>query len=636
MGEQQVDKEMSGEALRSFMQRLLTDLRALEHMIAEGMIERGVRRIGAEQELFLVDRSMRPACRAPELLERLGDPHFTHEIARFNLEANLDPQPFGGACLSRMERQLVELVDKARAAAAELGAEVVLAGILPTIRKSDLHLENMTPMPRYDALNRAMSRLRGGDYEFRIKGMDELAVNHDSIMVESCNASFQVHFQVGAEEFPKLYNIAQLVAAPILSLAANAPVLFGRRLWRETRIALFQQSVDTRGSSHDIRERLPRVTFGRSWVRESVLELFREDIKRFRALLGAQVDEDPFASLDAGEVPRLKALMLHNGTVYRWNRACYGITDGKPHLRIENRILPAGPTPLDEVANAAFWFGLIKSLSEEHDDVAEKLEFDAARENFFAAAQHGLSAQFTWLGGKVYPAAELLRERLLPAAREGLLAAAIPAEDVDRYIGVAEERVRAEQTGAQWALQSLAAMREHGTLGERLNALTKATIARQQGGEPVARWPLAAIEEAGGWKHNYMRVEQFMTTDLITVHDDELVELVAKLMEWERIRHVPVEDHAHHLVGLVSYRDLLRVLGAGSGGAAPRAVSEVMKRELVTVAPGDDTLHAIALMREHRIGCLPVVKDGRLVGVVTEHDFMDIAAELLAQKLQES
>ncbi len=637
MGDQTANRDLSGEDLRAFMKRVLTDLRALEQMIAAGMIERGVRRVGAEQEMFLVDGAMRPAMRALDVLREVDDPRFTTEIGLFNLEANLDPRIFGGDCLSPLEAQLDDVLAAARRAAGACQTDVVLTGILPTIRKSDLGLDAMTPIERYFALNRAMSRMRGGAYEFRIKGIDELIVNHDSVMVEACNASFQVHFQVGAEEFANLYNIAQFITGPILAVAANSPLLFGRRLWRETRIAVFRQSVDTRSTNQHLRERSPRVTFGRSWVRNSVIELFQEDISRFRALLGVEDDEDPFASLERGQTPRLKSLRLHNGTVYRWNRACYGLTDGKPHLRIENRVLPAGPTPIDQVANAALWFGMISAMAAEHEDLAGEVEFDVAKGNFFAAAQHGLAAQFTWLDGKVYPARELLLERLIPDARQGLATAGIDQADIDRYLGIIERRVEAGVTGADWLLGSLGSMKDKGTAGERLNALTAATLARQKEGRPIAEWEPARLEEAGGWKFNYLRVEQFMVTDLFTVQEDELIDLVANLMEWERIRHVPVEDPQHRLVGLVSYRNLLRVLAQGRGGGdqSTIAVSEVMKKDPVTVAPEANTLEAIALMRRHKIGCLPVVKDGRLVGLVTDHEFMDIAAELLEQKLRE-
>lgn len=619
------------------MRNLLDDLRALERMLEDGWIEANLRRVGAEQEMFLVGPGFRPASIATDVLDVIDDRHFTTELARFNLEANLDPLVFEGDCLSKMEAQLVELVAKARDTAQKCGGDIALCGILPTLRKSDLGLDNMAPVPRYFALNRAMTKLRRGSYDFQIKGIDELIVKHDSVMLESCNTSFQVHFQVAAHEFARLYNIAQAVAGPVLSACTNSPLLFGRRLWRETRIALFQQAVDTRSSSHELRERRPRVSFGREWVRKSVTELFQEDIARFKILLGGDYDEDPFAEIRAGRAPKLKALSLHNGTVYRWNRPCYGITNGKPHLRIENRYLPSGPSIIDEVANAALWFGLVSALARDIDDVTEHLDFEDALSNFTAAARNGLSSEFTWLDGEETPARDLLCKKLLPMARSGLERGNIDGNDIDRYLGVIDKRVRSKQTGAQWFHESLSEMKGRGTEGERMSALTASMVRQQKEGRPVSEWETASVEDSGGWKNHYVLVEQFMTTDLFTVNEDEPIDLVASLMDWEKIRHVPVEDHEDRLVGLVSYRSLIHLMAQGelAKRGEPIPVSEVMKRDLVTVGPGTTTLEAVALMKEKGIGSLPVVKDDKLIGIVTERDFMDIASELLEEKLKE-
>jgi CBS domain-containing protein len=636
MGELKIKEAPGTNQLRAFMRCLLTDLHALEQLLDRGMIESGIRRVGAEQELFLVDKHWRPAPVNLAVLEKLDDPHFTTELARFNLEANLDPLVYGGDCLSRMERQLEELLDRARLAAAACDAEIILTGILPTLRKADLDLTNMTPKPRYHELNRALSRLRGGPYEFRIRGHEELLLQHDSVMVEACNASFQVHFQVDAEEFAGLYNIAQAAAGPVLAAATNSPLLFGRRLWRETRIALFEQAVDTRSSIEHLRERSSRVSFGRSWVKRSVLELFKEDIARFRSVLGDSFDENPFEQMERGEAPSLKALCLHNGTVYRWNRACYGVTDGKPHLRIENRVLPSGPSTLDEVANAAFWFGLIASLAKTYPDITREMDFEDAKGNFQSAARYGLEAQFAWFDGRSVPARALILHRLLPMAREGLAMGGIYHDEIERYLGVIEERVRTGQTGSRWVLSSLHGLRHRGSFGERMNALTAASIARQRTGEPVSRWEPARLEEAGGVRENFLKVEQYMTTDLYTVHEDELLDLVANLMEWERIRHIPVEDNRHRLVGLVSYRQLLRLLARGMSSENGKTISvkDIMHKDPITVTPDTGTLEAVHLMKQHGIGCLPVVKDDRLVGIVTERDFMDLATSLLEEKLK--
>jgi len=636
MSTHEIKGRLRGEKQRSFMRHLLADLRALEQMIAEDRFESGVRRIGAEQELFLVERNFRPAPRSLQVLEHLGE-GYTTELGLFNLEINLDPVLWGGDCLSQMEKQLDERIDRAREAAQSLGIDVALTGILPTLLKSDLELNNMTPLPRYRILNRALTKLRGGSYSFHIKGQDELNVTHNSVMLESCNASFQVHFQVGANEFVNLYNLAQLIAPCVLSAAVNSPLLFGLRLWRETRIALFQQSVDTRGPTYHPRANRPRVYFGDGWVKKSVLELYQEDVAHFRTLVGMDTGEDPFEALAAGAIPQLQALRLHNGTVYRWNRACYGITNGQPHLRIENRVLPSGPSVVDEIANAAFWFGLMSQFAHQYEDVSKLIDFGEVKNNFLSAARLGLHAQFTWVDGRTWPAQRLILDELLPRAAEGLKRGKIKEEDAQRYLSVIENRVSREQTGASWILRSLALMDQQRNPNERMNALVAAMIDRQKSRRPVAEWEPAKLEEAGGWKHTFLRVEQFMSKNLFTVTQDEPIDLVANLMKWERIRHVLVEDDKGRLTGLVSYRALLRAMADGWNPKSEKtlAVSDIMKRDPICISPDTPALRAIEIMRDFKIACLPVVKNAMLVGVITESDFMDVAADLLAQKLKE-
>lgn len=642
MGLHDVTGKASADERRDFMRRLLDDLRALERLQAEGLIETGIRRIGAEQELFLVDESRRPALLALDLLKDIDDPHFTTELGQFNLEINLDPMVFEGACLSRTQSELDRFLGKARAAARGRKADIVLTGILPTLRKSDLTLDSMTPDPRYFALNDALCALRGGAYELHIKGLDELIVKHGSVMLEACNASFQIHYQCNDKEFANLYNISQLVTGPVLAAAANAPLLFARQLWRETRIALFQQSVDTRASMDHLRERTPRVSFGGQWVKNSVLDLFQEDITRFRTVMTAPTAELSTALLDRGEMPKLKALCVHNGTVYRWNRACYGLTDGKPHLRIENRVLPAGPTPADQVANAAFWYGLIGGLAARHEDITQLIAFEDAKMNFGMAARLGLNAQYHWLNGETRPAVNLICDTLLPLAKDGLARSGIDEQDAERYLGIIDARVRASRTGADWQLSSLHAMRGRASTEDMMRTLTSAMIRRQEAGTPVHEWAPADLSEGalpaehGGWKHKVLKVEQYMTTDLFTVGEEETVDLVLHMMDWRKIRHVLVEDDRHQLVGLISYRSLFRKLIRGEiGGQDSKAVvADVMKRDPVTIAPGATTLEAIETMRERHVGCLPVVDGNQLVGVITERDLMTLAAELLEAQLK--
>ena len=635
MGEHEVRQTADGEELRSFVRALLEDVQALERMLAEGVFESGVRRIGAEQEFFLVDAAGRPSGRALDVLGHLGD-GFTTELGSFNLEANLPPAELGGECLSGMERVLGAMLARASDAAARHGAQVVLCGILPTLAKEHLSLDWMTPMPRYHRLNQVMSDLRGGEFRTLIKGLDELQATHDNVMFEACNTSFQIHFQVSADEFARLYNLAQVVTAPVLAAAVNSPLFLQHRLWHETRVALFQQSLDVRSETHTKRGHRQRVSFGERWVEESVLEIFREDISRFRVLLAAELDESPLEVLDSGGIPSLRALCLHNGTVYRWNRPCYGVKDGVPHLRIENRVLPAGPTMVDEVANAAFFFGLMLALGETHDDVRRAISFDDAKENFMAAARYGLQARFRWLDGATIDAGTLILEELLPLARTGLAGRDIARADIDRYLGVVEGRVASGRTGAQWMLDSLAAMDGQGSADERCRALTVVLAEKGAGAGPVHTWSLADLGQSSAARESYRTVGQVMSRNLFTVHPDDVVDLAASLMDWEHIRHVPVEDHHGALVGVVTHRQLLRLVGRGVGGEdKPVAVQEIMRSDPVTVAPDTPTREAIETMRENRVGCLPVVEGEKLVGLVTESDFIRVAADLLDRWLSE-
>lgn len=625
----------SPDAIRVFTRALLRDLQALERLLEEGRIESGVRRFGAEQEFFLVDEAWRPAPVAVEVLEELDDEPFTTELARFNLEANLSPRLLAGSCFSDMHGELDSYVTRVRDAARLHDAEAVLTGILPTLTKSDLSLDNITPRARYYALNEAMNQA-GSGFRLRIRGTDELMIQHDSVMLEACNTSAQVHLQVSAEEFAHFYNVAQAVTGPILAASVNSPLLFGRRLWAETRIALFQQSLDTRGADLHMREMSPRVRFGGSWLEKSVTELFQEDIATFRVLLAMDIEEDALKVLDEGGVPRLSALQLFNGTVYRWNRPCYGISNGKPHLRIECRALPAGPSTLDEMANTVFWIGTVLGVAKAVPDITERMEFDDAKANFLAASRLGLRSGMAWLDGDSGPADRLVLDTLLPLAHDGLSHYPVYKTEVDRYLGVIEERVSAGVTGSSWALKSLSKLKSAGTRGEQLAALTSATVRQQKKGLPVARWQPAELSEAGGWKHNYLRVEQYMTTSLTTVNQDELVELVAYLMHVRQIRHVLIEDNEHRLVGIVSYRSLLRLMAEGRTRAEAESmpVSEVMERDPVTVSPESPTLECINRMRSNRVSALPVVQDGQLVGLVSETDFMPMAYHLLEERLR--
>ncbi len=635
MGDKQVTTSYDEEQMRAFTLAVLNDLQALEYMLDAGLFDDDTRRIGAEQEMFLVDDSMHPAGLAIEVIEEACDPRLTTEIGKFNLEANLTPREFTSRCLSEMEAELDEIIGIVRLAAGRFNAGPVLAGILPTIQASDLTRDNLTPIPRYKEIDRVVTKLHGDNRFVQIKGLDELQLTLQDTFIEFCNTSFQIHLQLGARDFVRYYNWAQAMAAPVLASAVNSPLLLNHRLWHETRLALFQHATDTRSFVHKERNQPPRVNFGERWVDESIIEVLREDAIRFRILLTQAVEENSLDRLSKGETPRLAAWRLHNGTIWRWNRPCYGIIDGKPSLRIEARYLPAGPSIIDEMANSAFFLGLMAEMPEEFGDIREYMSFDDAKNNFFNAARYGLNGQIRGLDGQSRRVGRLILEELLPRARKGLERSGIDPEDQTRYLDVIEERVTAEKSGARWMIDSLASMDPRAKANVRMRTLTCAMQRHQESGSAMHTWPLAEIPIRSEWVDNYKTVEQFMAVDLFTVRPEDILDLAASLMHWKHVRHVPVEDDSGRLIGIVSHRDLIKLLASGRlAKTGPIAVSEIMKTDLVTVAVDTPTTDALELMRERNIGCLPVVKEGRLVGLVTAHDFLTVSSKLLEERLR--
>ena len=623
--------------MRQFTKAVLNDLRALEIMLAEGIMETGTMRIGAEQEMFLIDSAYHPAPLSMQIIETANDPRLTTEIGQFNLEANLTPLPFAGDSLRRLENEINEIIGIVRKAAKKFGGDTILCGILPTIQVSDLKEENLTPNPRYKELNRVLTALHGEERIVHIKGLDEIKLHLQDTFSEFCNTSFQIHLQVPNDRFSHYYNWAQAITPPVLAAAVNSPILLGHRLWHETRLALFQHSTDERSLIQQERSRPARVTFGRDWVRNSILEVFHEDVARFRIILTRELEENSLETLQQGKIPRLRAWRMHNGTVWRWNRACYGIWEGKPSLRIEARFMPSGPTVADEMANSAFFLGLMMALPEEFGDVTKtKLSFDDAKINFFGTARYGLKSQIAWIDGNNYPAQKLILEELLPRARRGLESVGIDSADIGKYLGILEERISKGKTGSQWMLDSLANMDKAAKSNVRLRTLTAAMLKHQKKGEPLHAWNLAEIEQKTDWVDNYKTVEQFMSRDLFTVRPEDVIDLAANLMNWRHIRHVPVEDSEGNLVGIVSHRDLLRLFAENiTKDNSEITVRDVMQTDLITATPETRTLDALYLMREKNIGCLPITKGKKLVGLITDYDFLTVSTRLFEERIKQ-
>ncbi len=633
MGESRV-KILSRDKVerQHFVQQLLADVHALEYMLENDWFETGMVRIGAEQEFCLVDNLGKPASKAMDVLRDFHPDWLTTELAQFNLEFNLSPYEFHDQALSKLEAELRDCYNQVHEAARKNDVDIILTGILPTIRKFDLTLENVTPQQRYHALMTALTEMRGRDYELKFRGIDELQILHDSPLLEACNTSFQVHLQVEPDTFVPMYNIAQALAGPTLAIAANSPILMGKRLWHETRIVLFQQSIDDRHSYDYQRERSPRVTFGTGWLKKSILEIYKEDISRFRPVLGPEEMEDAFSKLHEGITPKLKALQVHNGTVYRWNRPCFGINpDGRPHMRIENRILPAGPTLLDEMANTAFWLGAMTGMARQVPDVSKVMPFSDARDNFIKAARTGIDSNLTWFNDQKIGASELIVKELIPIAREGLASRNICKNDIDKYLGIIEERARKQATGARWMLRVFSDFQEKTTRDEALSSMTAAMMQRQQEGKPVHEWDIPSLKDTPLPSPSRQLVEECMTTDFCSVQEGDLLELVADMMDWRNVRHMPVEDQEGNLIGLVTSRLLMRhfMRRAKSFGTQAEFVEDIMIQAPLTISPRESLLDAMHLMKKHNIGCLPVVAQGKLVGMLSEYNFMIMSRRML-------
>ncbi|AKT51854.1 glutamate-cysteine ligase family protein [Arsenicicoccus sp. oral taxon 190] len=488
---QEITAGLNARELRQrYREKVRQCLDVLERMLSHRDFETSAPMAGLEVEMNLVDADQRPSMTNDVVLEAIDDPVFQTELARFNIELNLEPQPLAGDRLHVLEETLRKHVGAARQKTGD--TDIVLVGILPTLLKEHLDRDSLTPSPRYLALDEAIMEARGEDLILDIEGRsgERIATFVDTIAPESACTSVQCHLQVAPRDFAAFWNAAQAIAGVQLAVGANSPYLFGQQLWAETRIQLFHQATDTRPIELRNQGVRPRVWFGERWV-TSIFDLFEENVRYFPALLPEVSDEDPVQVLETGEAPALSELKLHNGTVYRWNRPIYDTVDGRPHLRVENRVLPAGPTVADTIANAAFYYGLVNALVSEERPLWSKMSFTAAKENFFAGARRGFNANLYWPGRGDVPVDELVLRHLLPLADSGLEGWGVSAKVRDRYLGIIEERCKAERNGASWQVACVDRLQERGAnRDEALRRMLYRYIELMHEGEPVHTWTL--------------------------------------------------------------------------------------------------------------------------------------------------
>jgi hypothetical protein len=455
---------------------------------------------GLEVELNLVGHDLAPSLAGASVLDAIGSNQFQSELGRWNLELNLPPRPLPGDEWRHLERHLLDELAIARAKAVDCGAQLAVIGILPTLERHHLVVEALSPDQRYATLNEQMLSARGEPIRLDIAGDDpsgrhgvepeHLQADFDSIAPEAACTSMQLHLQVHPDSFAGYWNAAQCLAGVQLAVGANSPFLLGSRLWAETRIPLFEQSCDVRTPELRNQGVRPRVWFGERWI-TSILDLFSENGRYFPALMPVTEDDDPMAELEAGHVPALNELRLHNGTIWRWNRPVYDVADGVPHVRVENRVLPAGPTVVDMVANALFFYGLLRTLVEAERPLWSMMSFEAAEENFTTAARHGLDGPLYWPGTGWIRPDELVLRKLLPQAADGLARWGVEGEVTDRFLSIIEQRCVTRRTGASWQLDTVAALEDAGAdRPAALHGMLARYLEWSAANEPVHTWPI--------------------------------------------------------------------------------------------------------------------------------------------------
>jgi gamma-glutamyl:cysteine ligase YbdK (ATP-grasp superfamily) len=481
---------ISGEDRRKYRDKLRRSLDVFDRMLREKVFDDSVSVVGQEIELNLVDEDGAPSMRNAAVLDAIANPAWATELGQFNVEINVPPRRLDGDAVAVLEQEVRDDLDAADAKARSRGSRLVMIGILPTLRQEDVHEGNLSANARYRVMNEQIFAARGEDIRIAIDGPEQLLTHADSITPEAACTSVQLHLQVSPDTFASYWNAAQAICGVQVALAANSPFLFGRQLWQETRITLFEQATDTRPEELKQQGVRPRVWFGERWI-TSVFDLFEENIRYFPALLPICEDEDPLAAFEDGVSPALEEMSLHNGTIYRWNRPVYAVVDGTPHLRVENRVLPAGPSVADTMANAAFYYGLVRALAEAQRPIWTQMSFATAAENLHAAARHGMDAQLYWPGVGEAPAAELVLRRLLPLARAGLSDLGVGSEHADRLLGIIEQRCLTGQTGAAWQVATADAFATHGSASrwEALRLMTNRYIEHMHTNQPVHTWP---------------------------------------------------------------------------------------------------------------------------------------------------
>src|SRR3954465_6872342 len=489
MGDEVADTTFSRETRQRYRDKVKLCLDVFERMLAESRFDPDRRSIGLEIELNLTEETGDPALANEHVLELIADEDFQTELAQFNIEINIEPRKLEDGVFGELEETIRRDLNHAEAQARQAHAHMMIIGILPTLTEALLNGDALSSNPRYALLNEQIFAARGEDLHIVIDGVERLSVYADTVAPEAACTSVQLHQMVDPARFAAHWNAAQAVAGVQLAVGANSPFFLCRELWRESRIPVFEQATDTRPEELKAQGVRPRGWFGERLI-TSIFDLFEENVRYFPSLLPVCETEDPMEVLEAGGAPRLPELRLHNGTIYRWTRPIYDVVRGRPHLRVENRVLPAGPTIVDTLANAAFYYGLVRVLVEDERPCWTQMSFAAAEENFHVGARDGLDAHVYWPGVGEAPATELVLRRLLPMARDGLSGWGVDTADAGRLLEIIERRCVENVNGASWQAAAFHRLYDRMDRPDALREMTVRYREHMHSNEPVHTWPV--------------------------------------------------------------------------------------------------------------------------------------------------
>jgi predicted transcriptional regulator len=616
MGSFNIKRIENSDQKNLFYKEIFDDLEVFDRMLAEGVLDSDDNTIGVEQELCLIDKFGLPRKKALEFLNGIKELQYTNELALFNAEINLDPKPLQGLGLKEIADQLYSLIEVGRKAGKPIGTELFLTGILPTLTMADLTFESMTPIERYKVLSQELLNLRGEKFEIFLEGVDDVKLKLESILFEACNTSIQLHMQINPARFVHMYNWSQLISGPVLSVCTNSPLLFGKELWSENRIALFKQSLDTRIHYNHFREKVPRVYFGEDWLQKSPSELWKSAVARFPLVFRCESPENSKLQYAAGETPELKSVRLHNGTTYTWNRMCYGVDNNLAHLRIECRYLPSGPTLADEVANMVFWVGLMKAGETQEDNFWKKINFSAVKSNFYKAARTGLLTEFDIFGENI-AASELISNTLIPLAEKGLQDSGVDPSIISRYLNIISERIEKNQTGSIWQVENFRRLSKKFKPALVSKILVTESLIYQKEDVPVSEWSdIPDYRLHMFFENNFRKLtaKDIMSHKIQAIAIETSVLFALRIMEWQNIHHLIVEDKKEVFKGVVYKPDIESV--ANSNESIAKYVSKNFHR----VYPNTPVSKIQQIVSKEEGMAVVVIDKNKTVGIITKND----------------